>query len=536
MRESRNIGEICTGLQCQRGSGQKVALRLINPDLSRVDYTFSELDIESNRFANVLTKLGVSQKEVVLIFLPKQIEVFTSFLGILKTKAIGGILFSNFGKEALLERLLDSSAKVLVTKQSLFAKIKDIWPQLPALEKVILTDLPQHLDERVLSYSELMAGQSDQFEVRETDPEEPAILHYTSGSTGKPKGVLHVHGAVEHHLRTMDEILQVEEEDIYWCTADQAWVTGVTYGIIGPWAKGITQVHYVGNFGAVEWFEILKRERVTIWYTAPTALRMLIQQEDQVAGKYDFPHLKRVYSVGEPLNPEIQDWVERVMRKEVYDTWFQTETGGIMIANRPGLPIRKGSMGKPVSTITAAVISEEDTILPPERMGNLRVKKGWPSMFRAYLNMEETYRKKFHGEFYDTGDQARTDADGYFWFVGRLDDVINTSGHLVGPFEVESALMQLDEVVDVAVFGAPDEMLYEKIVACLVLKEGCVWSKSLEVKCRVKVSTQISPVAVPSEFIITDKIPKNRSGKIMRRVMRARYLNLDAGDISTMED
>ena len=533
---TNNIGSICTTLQCQRGNAHKTALRLVNPDLSRTDHSFGDLDCLSNRFANLLEAAGVRPGEVVLIFLPKQLEVFTSFLGTLKHRSIGGILFSNFGKEALLERMLDCSARVLVTKQSLFGKIKDIWPQLPALEKVILTDLDQHHSERVLSYSQLMAQFAETYTPAATDPQDPAILHYTSGSTGKPKGVLHVHGAIEHHLRTMDEVLQVEEDDIYWCTADQAWVTGVTYGIIGPWAKGITQVHYAGNFGAVEWFEILKQEKVTIWYTAPTALRMLIQQQDLVMGKYDLPFLKRVYSVGEPLNPEIQDWVERVMRKDVYDTWFQTETGGIMIANRPGLPIRKGSMGKPLSTISAAVISDDDQVLPPDRMGNLRLRKGWPSMFRTYLNMQQTYDQKFHGDYYDTGDQARIDTDGYFWFVGRLDDVINTSGHLVGPFEVESALMQLDEVVDVAVFGAPDEMLYEKIVACLVLKEGCAWSKTLEVKCRVKVSTQISPVAVPSEFIITDKIPKNRSGKIMRRVMRARFLNLDAGDISTMED
>jgi acetyl-CoA synthetase len=263
---------------------------------------------------------------------------------------------------------------------------------------------------------------------------------------------------------------------------------------------------------------------------------MLIQQEDRILDRYEFPMLKRIYSVGEPLNPEIQDWVQRVIHKDVYDTWFQTETGGIMISNRPGLAIRKGSMGKPLGSISAAIFSDADVECPVGVSGNLRLKRGWPSMFRTYLNMGPQYQNKFHGEYYDTGDQAKMDPDGYFWFVGRLDDVINTSGHLVGPFEVESALMAIDEIVDVAVFGAPDELLYEKIVAYLVLKEGCLWTKSLEVKCRIRVSTQVSPMAVPSEFGVTDQIPKNRSGKIMRRVIKARYLHQDVGDISTMED
>ncbi len=533
---NNNIGSICTTQQCASGNADKVALRFVAADLSKADYTFNDLELLSNRAANALQDVGLARGDVALIFLPKQVEVFTAFLGILKLQAVAGILFSNFGKEAVFERLLDSSAKVLITKTSLASKLKDLLPQLPALERVILTDLPEHGCDEVLSFSQLTAEASDKFEVAPTDPSTPSTLHYTSGSTGKPKGVLHVHGAVEHHLRTMDEVLQVQPDDIYWCTADQAWVTGVTYGIIGPMVRGITQIHYAGNFGAKQWFEILKQQNVTVWYTAPTALRMLIQQEDQIIGKYELPLLKRVYSVGEPLNPEIIDWVRRVMGKEIYDTWFQTETGGIMISNRPGLPVRPGSMGKPVGSINAAIFTDEGAACAPGVSGNLRVKKGWSSMFRAYLNMEPQYQNKFHGEYYDTGDQAKMDPDGYFWFVGRLDDVINTSGHLVGPFEVESALMELDEVVDVAVFGAPDAMLYEKIVANLVLKPGCEWNKSLEVKCRVRVSTQVSPLAVPTEFIVTDRVLKNRSGKIMRRVMRAQYLHLDVGDISTMED
>jgi acetyl-CoA synthetase len=531
-----NIGYLCSASLCENGLSDKVALRLINSEQEKIDYTFAQLNIESNRFANLLQSIGTVPGDKVFIYLPKQSEVFFAFLGILKIQAIAGILFSNFGKEAVFDRLLDSSARVLITKRSLYDRISDALPNLPALEKVILTDLPQHENKRILSYSELTTHASPEFEVAYTDPETPSVLHYTSGSTGRPKGVLHVHAGIGHYLTTMDEVFRVDGNDIYWCTADQAWVTGVTYGIIGPWAKGITQIHYAGKFDAVEWFEILKREKVTIWYTAPTALRMLMQEGNKINGKYDLSSLSRVYSVGEPLNPEIIHWVRRVMDKDIYDTWFQTETGGIMIANRPGVEIRPGSMGKPLSDVKAIVTGDAENKPGIEKVGSLRLKGGWSSMFRAYLNMDEQYQKKFIAGYYDTGDLAKVDQDGYFWFVGRNDDVINTSGHLVGPFEVESSLLEMEEIVDAAVIGAPDEMLFEKIVAFVKLKDGMPWSKSLEVKCRIHISKQLSPIAVPSVFVVVDKIPKNRSGKIMRRVLKAEYLGQEIGDVSTMED
>lgn len=533
---NNNIGDVCSGQQCRAGLGQKVALRLIDPDLKKTDFTFQELDRSSNQVANALMKIGLKPQDRVFIFLPKQAEVFFGFLGILKMQAVACILFSNFGKESVFERLFDSSAKVLITKQSLFNKIHEVLPDLQLLEKVILTDIPQHLDDKVLSYPQLIQEASPDFEVLPTRPETPSVLHYTSGSTGRPKGVVHVHSGLQYQIKTMEKIFQIEPDDIYWCTADQAWVTGVTYGIIGPWAKGITQIHYTGKFDAVDWFNLLEQEKVTLWYTAPTALRMFIQDESRIIDKYKLPSLKRIYSVGEPLNPEILSWVRRVMHKEIYDTWFQTETGAIMISNRPGMEIKPGSMGKPVEGIEAFVMAEDYTPLPPEQAGGLCLKKGWPSMFRNYLNMEEQYRSKFQGEFYNTGDQAKTDADGYFWFIGRNDDVINTSGHLVGPFEVESVLLEMDEIVDVAVIGAPDEMLFEKIVAFVKLKEALSWTKTLEVQARIRISKQLSPIAVPSEFVVVEKIPKNRSGKIMRRVLKAQYTGQDVGDISTMED
>lgn len=536
MKKVINIGEACTGLQCHNGLAQKIALRLVEPGLTHTDFTFTQLDEESNRFANMLVSLGVKPQEKVFIFLPKQAEVFFAFLGALKAQAIVCILFSNFGKEAVFERMIDAGASVLVTKQSLFNKLKDNLADVPSLAKVILTDLPEAQNESVLSYSQLAQASSSQFSIPETFAETPSVLHYTSGSTGKPKGVLHVHSSLPYQIQTMDEVFQLDPDDVYWCTADQAWVTGVTYGIIGPWAKGLTQIHYTGKFDAVDWFNLLEQEKVTIWYTAPTALRMLIQDETRILDKYALPALKRVYSVGEPLNPEIIHWVRRVVKREIYDTWFQTETGAIMISNRPGLEVHPGSMGKPLQGIEANVLAEDYSVLGPDLAGSLCLKKGWPSMYRTYLNMEEQYKSKFHGEYYNTGDQAKKDADGYFWFIGRNDDVINTSGHLVGPFEVESVLLEMEEIVDVAIIGAPDEMLFEKIVAFVKLKEGLTWSKGLEVQARIRVTRQVSPIAVPSEFVVVDRIPKNRSGKIMRRVLKAQYTGQDVGDISTMED
>ena len=536
MTPSNNIGYICTRQQCESGLADKTAFRFVDSDLNRTDFSFADLDDASNQFANALQEIGCQHGDRVFLFLPKQPEVFFVFLGILKMTAVAGVLFSNFGKEALFDRLSDARARILITKQSLFKRIREIWPDLPALEKVILTDLPAHESERVLSYSQLVDHQSAAFEVPATTPETPSVLHYTSGSTGKPKGVLHVHDSIHHQRLTMEKVMQIEPDDIFWCTADHAWITGTTYGIIGPWSKGITQVHFGGNFDTQAWFDLLEQEQITVWYTAPTALRMLMREEDKIINKYALPALKRVYSVGEPLNPEIVHWTRRVIQREIYDTWFQTETGAIMITNRPGMAVKPGSMGKPIDGIESGVFTEEGNPSPINESGSLRLKKGWSSMFRTYVNMEDAYRSKFHGDFYDTGDRAEVDSDGYFWFIGRNDDVINTSGHLVGPFEVESALLEMDDIVDVAVIGAPDEMLYEKVVAFVTLKNDQEWTKRMEVKARIHITKRVSPIAVPAEFIVTPKIPKNRSGKIMRRVLKARYLGQDAGDISTLED
>jgi len=531
-----NIGHICTRQQCDQGRGDKVAMRWISQQMEQRDYSFLDLEQESNRFANALEKLGFAPGDVFFTFLPKMPEQFFAFLGALKLQVIAGTLFSNFGEEALLDRLGDSRAKGIITKKSFLKKLSRVRSQLPHLCCIIVTDIDEHQSEDILSYSQLMREASDQFSTPSTSAETPSVLHYTSGSTGKPKGVQHLHRSVLSQNQTAREILQLTEDDIYWCTADQGWVTGTSYGIIGPWSIGVTQVHFGGGYNAEHWFNILEREKVTVWYSAPTALRMLLREDPEVFTSCDLTRLKHIFSVGEPLNPEVIHWARRTFGKEIHDTWFQTETGSIMISNRPGLEIRPGSMGKPAPGIEAAIIADDGSPVADGEQGNLCVRPGWSSMFATYLNNEEVYSQKFRGGFYYSGDTAYRDADGYFWFMGRSDDVINTAGHLISPFEVESALLEIPEIAESGVIGAPDELLFEKVVAYISLHDQYEYSPQLDLKIRLYISNKVSSIATPQEIHVIDKIPKNKSGKIMRRVLKARHQGTDAGDISTMEE
>lgn len=531
-----NIGQICTKQQCDQGLSQKTAFRWIPAHGESLNFTFQNLEIQSNKFSNVLSSLGFCKGDIVFTFLPKCPEQFFSFLGTLKKEVICGTLFSNFGDEALLDRLGDSGAKGVVTKKSFLKKIRRIRRHLPTLEYVLVVDIDEHQGDGVYSYPKLMATASENYATPITTPDTPSVLHYTSGSTGKPKGVLHVHKSILHQHATARDVLQLAPDEVYWCTADQGWVTGTSYGIVGPWSLGVTQVHFGGMYDAEKWFRLLEQEKVSIWYSAPTALRMLMQEGQEFYRQFDLSSLKHIFSVGEPLNPEVIAWARRVLNKDIYDTWFQTETGGIMITNHPGLDIRPGSMGKPVAGIEPAILEDTGQPVDAGEQGNLCLKPGWPSMFVTYLNREEAFQQKFINDHYFTGDTAIKDADGYYWFKGRSDDVINTGGHLISPFEIESALLELDEVAESGVIAAPDEVLFEKVVAFVHLNPGFEPSKELEIKLRLYVSNQVSSIATPQNLVFIDKIPKNKSGKIMRRVLKARYLGEDEGDISTLEE
>lgn len=536
INEQFNLGYHCTRKQVEQGLGERVALRWINPSFTHTDYTYTDLEKLSNRFANVLLELGIQPGERFCIFLPTAPELYFAVLGAFKAQVITCTLFSNFGEEALYSRLEDAGASIILTKKNFLKKIQSIWPGLPNLHKVLVTDLPDHESDKVLSYSRLMYSASEIYDIPLTGPDVPSVLHYTSGSTGKPKGVLHAHQSRLTQANTFHEILNVEDEDIYWCTADPAWVTGTTYGIICPLNAGVTQIQFGGRFDAKAWFEILHRNEVNIWYTAPTALRMLMQLENEFYAQFNLTKLRHIFSVGEPLNPEIIAWGKRVLHKDIYDTWFQTETGAIMIANRPGLPFKAGSMGKPIDEIRAAIINEAGLLAPTGEQGNLCLTPGWKSMFTTYFNADSAYQCKFKGDWYFSGDLAYQDQDGYYWFIGRTDDVINTAGHLVSPFEIESALLEIPEIIESGVIGAPDEVLWEKVIAYVKLKPGVIWTPDLEMKTRLHITNKVSTTATPREIIITSKIPKNRSGKIMRRILRAWYIGQDTGDISTLEE
>jgi acetyl-CoA synthetase len=434
-------------------------------------------------------------------------------------------------------RLGDCVAMVLVTSPTLKIKIADILPQLPRLERIVLVLRGKdHEASDDLIYEEAMAKASDSFDIVKTHKEDYAIMHYTSGTTGKPKGAVHVHEAVVGHYATAKYALDLQEEDIYWCTADPGWVTGTSYGMFGPWSNGVTQVVYEGAFSSKNWYSFLERHKVTVWYTAPTAIRMLMKSGDDLPRQYGFDSLRYMCSVGEPLNPEAVIWGEKIFGKPFHDNWWQTETGSIMIANYPSQDVKPGSMGRPFPDIEPAILDDAFRELPPGKEGSLALKPGWPSMFRTYWKKEDLYQSRFNEGWYITGDKAKKDEEGYYWFVGRADDVINTAGHLVGPFEVESVLIEHPAVAEAGVIGKPDPIAMEVIKAFVSLKEGHEPSDKLREELKRYVMKRLSSAASPREIEFIDSLPKTRSGKIMRRLLKAKELGLPLGDTSTLED
>jgi acetyl-CoA synthetase len=502
------------------------------------EYTFSDLSRLSNKFANVLIdQLGVQKGDRVFFFLERVPEIYIGILGTLKAGAVIGPLFSAFGPDAVKDRLEDSEARVLVTSPSLKKKIADIIPELPALQKIVtVLRGKQKPDKDDLLYDELMADASDTFGVVPTHKEDYAIMHYTSGTTGKPKGAAHVHEAVLGHYATGKYVLDLQEDDIYWCTADPGWVTGTSYGMFGPWSNGATQAIYEGGFSAKRWYQFIEKMKVTIWYTAPTAVRMLMKAGDELPGKYNLESLRHLYSVGEPLNPEAVIWGEKVFGLPFHDNWWQTETGSIMIANYPIQDIKPGSMGKPFPGITAGIIDDDFNEVPSGVEGNLALRPGWPSMFRTYWKKEEMYDSRFQNGWYISGDRAKKDEEGYFWFVGRTDDVINTAGHLVGPFEVESVLIEHPAVAEAGVIGKPDPIALEVVKAFVSLKVGHEPTDELQLDIQQFAMKRLASAAAPREIEFVDSLPKTRSGKIMRRLLKAKELGLPLGDTSTLED
>ncbi len=543
-----NIAHEAVDRHVLRGDGERVALRLVAQDESVTEVSYRTLAEQASRFAHLLDRLGVGPGETVCSLLGRGQEVFVTALGTLKHRSVFCPLFAAFGPEPVRERLRLGEARVLVTTAELYRRrIVPIRADLPELAHVLLVDASGVPGTE--SYADLLAAQPGHYVVGPTAPGTVALLHFTSGTTGRPKGALHVHEAVVAHHATGGYALGLREGDVFWCTADPGWVTGTSYGIIAPLTHGVTLVCDAGEYDARRWYRILERERVTVWYTAPTALRMLMRAGGELPRRYDLSSLRHVASVGEPLNPEAVVWGQDAFGVPVLDNWWQTETGAIMICNRPGRPdrpVRPGSMGLPVPGVVATVLERGPDgraavvdgavreVGRPDVTGELALRPGWPSMFRGYLHDEERYHACFAGGWYLTGDLARVDVDGWFWFVGRADDVIKSAGHLIGPFEVESALMEHPAVAEAGVIGKPDPVAGEVVKAFVTLRDGFAPSEELRMELVAFGRRRLGSVA-PREVSFDQHLPHTRSGKVMRRLLKARELGLPEGDLSTLE-
>ncbi len=521
-----------------------LAIRWLGKSGEVRDYTYTQLRGLTNHFANVLQALGIGRGDHVFTLLGRLPELYITALGTLKQGGVFCPLFSAFGPEPILSRMTIGEAKVLVTTESLYRrKIVPIRESLPFLKHIILVG-ENHMHTSVpgtLDYHSLIYEASGQFIIQPTDPEDVALLHFTSGTTGKPKGAVHVHSAVVAHHMTGELALDLQDGDIYWCTADPGWVTGTSYGIIAPLTNGVTMIVDEAEFDVERWYRILQDQKVSVWYTAPTAIRMLMKAGADMARQYDLSSLRFLASVGEPLNPEAVIWSNEVFGTPFHDNWWQTETGGIMIANYASMDIRPGSMGRPLPGITASIVRKLDDdrieeVTEPGVQGELALRPGWPSMFRTYLNEPIRYHKCFADGWYLTGDLAKQDEDGYFWFVGRKDDVIKTSGHLIGPFEVESVLLAHPAVAEAGVIGKPDPVAMEIVKAFVSLKDGFEPGEELMLELLGFARSRLGAAVAPKEIAFVSSLPRTRSGKIMRRLLKARELGLPEGDLSTLEN
>jgi len=517
-------------------SSRKDKIALYYSDAQRDEkYTFEQMKRQSNRFGNVLRKLGIGKGDRVFVFMPRMPELYFAVLGTIKIGAVVGPLFEAFMEMAVRDRLQDSEAVAIVTTPALLPRIP--VNDLPALKHLIIVGKDFEAGEGRIDFYREMEQASEELDIEWVDRNDGLIMHYTSGSTGKPKGVYHVHNAMIQHYYTGKVVLDLKEDDVYWCTADPGWVTGTSYGIFAPWLNGATNVIRGGRFSPSDWYSTIEKYKVTVWYSAPTAFRMLMGAGDEAVRQFDLSSLRHVLSVGEPLNPEVVRWGLKVYGQRIHDTWWMTETGAQLICNYPCMDIKPGSMGRPLPGIEASILDDAGNELPPYRMGNLAIKTPWPSLMNKIWKNPAKYEEYFRiPGWYISGDSAYRDEDGYFWFQGRIDDVINTSGERVGPFEVESKLVEHPAVAEAGVIGKPDPMRGEVIKAFISLREGYHPSEELKADITKFVKEGLSAHAAPREIEFKDKLPKTRSGKIMRRVLKAWELNLPTGDLSTLED
>ena len=536
--EPINIGWYCSDRICQLGSAAKPALIWEGAQGDARTYSYDDLRVLSNTIAAYLQRLGLQPGERICLFMDRIPELYLGFLGVLKMGGIVQPLFSAFGDESLHTRLENAQTAAILTQRKHVAKVRKIRDSLPGLRHIIVVDAGDGppLQAREVPLALDQEPRVESFEVYPSVAETPSVLHYTSGTTGQPKGAQHVHSSLVSQYLTSKWVLDLKPEDVYWCNADPGWVTGTSYGIIGPWANGVTQVVLDSGFIAERWYAFMQKHRVTVWYSAPTAIRLLMREGTEVVRKFDLSALRHLASVGEPLNAEAVLWSKEAFGIMFHDTYWQTETGCMVITNFPGLPIKPGSMGKPFPGITATVLDPRtyEPVGHPGSVGLIALKPGWPSMMRSYWQNPAAYANKFKNGWYLTGDRASIDADGYFWFVGRDDDVINTGGHLVGPFEIESALLEHPAVAESAAVAKPDPVNMEVVKAFVVVKPSFQADEDLELEIMNFIRKRLSPLAMPQEIEFVDALPKTRSGKIVRRILRAQEWGEPIGDVSTV--
>jgi acetyl-CoA synthetase len=537
-----NLGWLATDRHLGTARAARVALRCLGVDGSVREHTYAELAHASTRFANALRDAGVAPGATVFLYLGRVPELYVAALGALKHGCVVAPLFSAFGPEPLRTRLALGAAVVLVTTPALYERrVRAVRDSVPSLRHVYTVGSPGGAAPvGAVDFASVLAAADPAPRAPTTRADDAALLHFTSGTTGTPKGAVHVHEAALMHYATGRYALDLRDGDVYWCTADPGWVTGTSYGLLAPLLHGVTCVVDAGEFDPERWYSILESERVAVWYTAPTAIRMLMRAGPEVAGRHARPALRLVASVGEPLNPEAVWWGLDTLGLPILDNWWQTETGGIAIANTPGQDVKPGSMGRPLPGIEACIVrrvgdAHVERIVEPGVEGELALATPWPSMFRDYLGQTERYRRCFRDGLYLTGDLARRDADGYFWFVGRADDVIKSAGHLIGPFEVESVLLEHPAVAEAGVIGKPDPLVGEVVKAFVMPKPGHAPDEALRDSLLAHARRRLGASIAPKELQFVDSLPRTRSGKIMRRLLRARELGLPEGDLSTLE-
>ena len=523
------------------GFGNQAALVFLGKKQERKVVSYAQLQQSSNRFANLLTSLHINKGQLLCSLTDRSPILYTAVIGCLKSGVVFSPLFSAFGPEPIKSRMNIGGASVLLTSCKIYNKKIAAWrEQCPSLKTVLLYQCQGECPSDCIDLDQVLDKQNDKFDMCETTAQDTALIHFTSGTTGTPKGVVHVHEAVIYHKYSGYFALDIHPQDVYWCTADPGWVTGISYGVISPLCNRATLVVDNAEFDAKQWYQTLEKEKVNIWYTAPTAIRMLMKAGNELCQQYDLSHLRFLASVGEPLNPEAVIWSQKYLGKVFHDNWWQTETGGIMLANFISETVKPGSMGQPLPGIQAGIVNVDEQghlveLSAPNETGELAFKRGWPAMFQDYLHESKRYQNCFNGDWYLSGDLAYKDEDGYFWFVGRRSDLIKSAGHLIGPFEIESILLEHPAVTEAGVIGIPDPIAGELVKAFVSLKDGYQEDATLHKSIMAHARKKLGPALAPREICIKQNLPKTRSGKIMRRLLKARELGLPEGDTSTLE-